>query len=79
MNLPAASSGEYDPEIPPNSRGDQFGFEFSIHFVLENLVSLIQTEDPFSKCQHEGYPLLMLDEHGTWNLQFCVYNSVCTM
>jgi hypothetical protein len=24
------------------TRGDQFSFEFSIHFVLENLVSLIQ-------------------------------------
>jgi hypothetical protein len=32
-----------DPRIP----GDQFDYKFSIHYVLENLVSLIQNLEVF--------------------------------
>jgi hypothetical protein len=40
MNLPPQAAGNMTLEIPPGR--DQFDFDFSIHFALENLVSLIQ-------------------------------------
>ncbi len=40
LHAKAVSEANMTQEIPPNPREDQFGFIFSIHFALENLVSL---------------------------------------